>query len=84
LLYRLNAHARKHWSQIQDLDVRYRGQFAYVQVELADGTTQPLIRLPYGGSTHTAIILVVVCRRELVRAVERTDLLRGLWLVIAA
>jgi hypothetical protein len=52
LLYRLNAHARMHWPQIQDLDVRYRGQFAYVQAELADGTTQPLIRLRYGGSAQ--------------------------------
>lgn len=52
LLYRLNAHARAHWPQIQDLDVRYRGQFAYVQAELADGTTQPLIRLRYGGSAQ--------------------------------
>lgn len=32
------------YGRIQDLDVRYRGQFAYVQTELADGTTKPLIR----------------------------------------
>jgi hypothetical protein len=52
LLYRLNAHARAHWPQITDLDIRYRGQFVYVQAELADGTTQPLIRLRYGGSAR--------------------------------
>lgn len=52
LLYRLNAHARTHWPQVKALDVRYRGQFAYVEAELADGTTQPLIRLRYGGSAR--------------------------------
>lgn len=52
LQYRLNAHARAHWPQVKTLDVRYRGQFAYVQAELADGTTQPLIRLRYGGSAQ--------------------------------
>jgi hypothetical protein len=52
LLYRLNAHARKHWPQITDLNLRYRAQFAYVRAELDDGTTQPLIRLRYGGSAQ--------------------------------
>ena len=52
LLYRLNAHARSPLAADHDLDVRYRGQFAYVQAELTDGTTQPLIRLRYGGSAR--------------------------------
>ena len=52
VLQRLTAHARDRWPQVKDLEVRYRGQFFYVQAELADGTTQPLIRLRYGGSAH--------------------------------
>lgn len=52
LLYRLHAHARNNWPQIQDLDERYRGQFAYITAELADGTIQPLIRLRYGGTAR--------------------------------
>jgi hypothetical protein len=32
--------------------VRFRGQFAYVAGELADGEQMPLMRLRYGGSAH--------------------------------
>jgi hypothetical protein len=52
LRQRLTTHARKRWPQVTNLDVRYRGQFAYVEAQLADGTTQPLIRLRYGGSAQ--------------------------------
>lgn len=52
LRYRLLTHARQRWPQVASLDVRYRGQFAYVQAQLADGTVQPLIRLRYGGSAR--------------------------------
>ena len=34
------------------MHVRYRGQFAYVAGELADGEQMPLMRLRYGGSAH--------------------------------
>jgi len=34
------------------VDVRYRGQFAYVTGELGDGDQVPLMRLRYGGSAH--------------------------------
>src|SRR2546423_5656454 len=50
LRQRLSTHAQTRWPQITSLDVRYRGGFAYVEAHLADGTTQPLIRLRYGGS----------------------------------
>lgn len=52
LHYRLVTHARARWPQVTDLDVRHRGQFAYATAHLADGTTQPLIRLRYSGSAH--------------------------------
>ena len=32
--------------------MRFRGQFAYVASELADGKRIPLMRLRYGGSAH--------------------------------
>lgn len=47
----LQRHAREHWPQLTDLQVRFRGQFAYI-----DGTTVedehalPLCRLRYLGS----------------------------------
>jgi hypothetical protein len=34
------------------VDVRYRGQFAYVTDELTDGDQMPLMRLRYGRSAH--------------------------------
>jgi hypothetical protein len=52
LSYRLAVHARTRWPRVASLDVRYRGQFAYADAHLADGTIQPLIRLRYGGSAR--------------------------------
>jgi hypothetical protein len=50
LAQRLRQHARQHWPQLTDLHIRYHGQFAYVEGELANGERLPLIRLRYGGS----------------------------------
>ena len=52
LAQRLRAHAHKNWPQLAEVHVRYRGQFAYVTGELADGELLPLMRLRYGGSAH--------------------------------
>ena len=49
---RLRAHAAIHWPQAGELEFRYRGVFVYVEAHLPDGTTQPLIRLRYGGSAR--------------------------------
>jgi hypothetical protein len=53
LAQRLRQHARDHWPQLADLHVRYHGQFAYAEGELADGHRLPLVRLRYGGSAST-------------------------------
>jgi hypothetical protein len=53
LRQRLLAHARAHWPQLSDLQIRYHGQFAYVTGLLENGTEIPLLRLRYGGSAHT-------------------------------
>jgi len=47
----LQAHARQHWPQLTGLQLRFRGQFAYLDAELADGDVLPLCRLRYLGST---------------------------------
>jgi hypothetical protein len=53
LAQRLRQHACQNWPQLTGLHVRYHGQFAYVEGELADGQRLPLIRLRYGGSAST-------------------------------
>ena len=50
LQQRLSAHARAQWPQLAGVTVRFRGAFAYVQGQLRDGDTLPLMRLRYGGS----------------------------------
>jgi hypothetical protein len=46
---RLRAHARSRWPALTEVDVRFRGAFAYVTGHLANGTTLPLCRLRYTG-----------------------------------
>jgi hypothetical protein len=52
LTQRLRAHAKANWPQLAEIHVRFRGPFAYVAGELADGEQMPLMRLRYGGSAH--------------------------------
>ncbi|MEU6716378.1 hypothetical protein ABZ897_33355 [Nonomuraea sp. NPDC046802] len=51
LAQRLRQHVRDRWPQLAGVHVRYHGQFASIEGELADGHRLPLIRLRYGGST---------------------------------
>jgi hypothetical protein len=53
LRYRLITRARERWPDLTDLTIRHRGQFAYVDGQLGDGTHLPLFRLRYGGSANT-------------------------------
>ncbi|GLW56097.1 ATP-binding protein [Kitasatospora phosalacinea] len=50
---RLNHHARERWPHVDTVKVRFRAGFAYVSVELTDGTTLPLCRLRFTGAQHT-------------------------------
>ena len=52
LRQRLRARANQRWPQLADLTIRHHGGFAYVNGQLADGTTLPLFRLRYGGSAN--------------------------------
>lgn len=47
---RLNARARERWAALAKVEVRFRGQFAYVDGQLLDGEVLPLFRLRYAGS----------------------------------
>jgi hypothetical protein len=46
---RLREQAQLKWPQLAAVDVRYRGQFAYVTSELTDGDRMPLMRLRHDG-----------------------------------
>ena len=50
---RLLGHARKHWPQLDKVEVTCRGTFAYVAGVLPSGEQLPLFRLRYGGSAHS-------------------------------
>jgi hypothetical protein len=52
LTQRLVARQRERWPQVRDLNVRVRGQFAYVDGVMPDGDVWHLFRLRYGGSAH--------------------------------
>ncbi len=53
LSQRLYDHARGNWPQLADVQVRYRGSFAYVSGVLPGSEQLPLCRLRYGGSAHS-------------------------------
>jgi hypothetical protein len=46
---RLSIRAQERWPQIARIEMRYRGQFAYVDAALTDEEVLPLCRLRYGG-----------------------------------
>ena len=52
LQQRLSAHAADHWPTLATLDVRFKGAFAYIDGQLPDGDTLPLMRLRYSGSAN--------------------------------
>jgi hypothetical protein len=53
LQQRLTRRARSRWPALSRVEVRFRGQFAYVTGRLADGDELPLCRLRYAGSAST-------------------------------
>jgi hypothetical protein len=50
LQQRLTARAQERWPALADVQVRFRGRFAYVDGELESGEVLPLCRLRYAGS----------------------------------
>lgn len=53
LAQKLTTRAHTTCSKLADLDVRYRGQFVYVDGKLADGESIKLMRLRYGSIAGT-------------------------------
>lgn len=52
LTQRLNIRARERWPRISRVHTRFRGPFAYVTAQRADGDELPLMRLRYGGTAR--------------------------------
>jgi len=50
LAERLRAHQQEKWPQLQEVRVRFRASFAYVDAVLSQGEVLPLCRLRYTGS----------------------------------
>ncbi|MGV9795181.1 hypothetical protein [Gordonia sp. NPDC003422] len=50
LQWKLTDRARDRWPALTRVSTRFRGQFAYVDGELDDGCTIPLMGLRYNGS----------------------------------
>lgn len=52
LILRLQERQRERWPDLNDLTVRFRGEFAYIDAATpdTDGRIEPLFRLRYAGS----------------------------------
>ena len=50
---RLTARAGERWPALKQVEVRFRGQFAYIDAHLPDDEILPLCRLRYGGSASS-------------------------------
>ena len=53
LRHRLNQHARTRWSQLTNVNVRFRAGYAYIDGVLPDDEVLPLCRLRFSGVLHT-------------------------------
>ncbi len=50
LRQRLNVHPQTRWPDLAGVEIRFRGNFAYITGTLGDGENLSLCRLRYGGS----------------------------------
>lgn len=64
LRQRLTRHAESHWPALDAVNVRYRGVFAYIDGQLADGVTLPLCRLRYSGSASIWGFAIYLASRD--------------------
>ena len=53
LAQRLSDRARERWPDLTKVEVRFRGQFAYLDGHLPDGEVLHLCRLHYSGSASS-------------------------------
>jgi len=64
LTQRLITRARDRWPALRDVQVRFRGQFAYLTGELIDGEVLPLCRLRYAGSANAWGFAIYLASRD--------------------
>ena len=64
LTQRLNDHARNRWPALDNVAVRFRGQFAYLDAHLPDGEVMPLCRLRYGGTASSWGFAIYLASRD--------------------
>ena len=64
LQQKLSARARQRWPDLTGVQVKFRGAFAYVSGQIADGETMPLMRLRYGGSAATWGFAIYLASRD--------------------
>ena len=60
----LRERARERWPALATVNVRHRGEFAYLTGELTDGTTLPLCRLRYGGYANRWGFAIYLASRD--------------------
>ena len=73
LQQRLSARARERWPELAGIDVKFRGEFAYVTGRLKDGDTQPLMRLRYGGSAARWGFAIYLASKRRLRSLSPAD-----------
>ncbi|HEY3406658.1 MAG TPA: hypothetical protein VGK53_00640 [Propionicimonas sp.] len=64
LAQRVRGHARSRWPVLEEVTVRFRGQFAYLDAHLPDGEIMPLSRLRYGGSASSWGFAIYLASRD--------------------
>lgn len=64
LRQRLNEYARDRWPQLQEVQIRYRAGFAYLDALLPDGNVAPLCRLRFTGVLHTWGFAIYLASRD--------------------
>jgi hypothetical protein len=64
LRQRLTAHARTRWPDLNTVNVRYRGVFAYIDGQLTNNVTLPLCRLKYNGSASIWGFAIYLASRD--------------------
>jgi hypothetical protein len=64
LAHRVSVHARSRWPALDEVSVRFRGRFAYLDAHLPDGDVMPLCRLRYGGSASSWGFAIYLASRD--------------------
>jgi hypothetical protein len=64
LARRLDLRRQERWPELLDLNIRYRGSFAYLDGTTAEDDSLPLCRLRYLGSPHEWGFAIYLASRD--------------------